>query len=293
MSYAKEKYLLGDGVKRGCIIRDNYALNNCAIEISTEHNDKFGIRGGGACLYQNGKWAEIISTPEDKPILTKEETKFEEGKWYKINNAWYAKHECIHGSGRYWRHSDRITIHKTFYDKSGNLGDDWKSAPIVLLEDLSEIQQYLPEGHPDKFKEEPKLVFPFKVGDKIRCVELRSWASELSKNNPVTKCKTEIVEITNIGELNNCLGEPCISFAATYEGIEYGFSYSDDNKYELVEENNFWKNHCEQHLQWIGGYIYIHRGTYAAPKTEAIRNPLDDSERKVNIIFNKPKQIKL
>jgi hypothetical protein len=84
-----------------------------------------------------------------KGELPKEDVKFEKGKWYKFNNCWYAKFEVIHGSGTYWKFSENIDIHGK-YNKNPHQVTEWKTVPIVLVENLSEIQQYLPDGHLDK-----------------------------------------------------------------------------------------------------------------------------------------------
>lgn len=82
LEYAKSKYILGKGKTRGCTINDKYSnkysLNSCAIEISTEENDRFGVRGGGACLYANGKWRAIVESPKEQVVDNEE---FKVGDW--------------------------------------------------------------------------------------------------------------------------------------------------------------------------------------------------------------------
>lgn len=82
----------------------------------------------------------------------KEKPKFEIGKWYKINNNWYAKFDTIHNSGELWRFSNSITASGIYQKNFGQIEKDKVS--IDLLTDLSEIQQYLPNDHPDKQKPE-------------------------------------------------------------------------------------------------------------------------------------------
>ncbi len=100
-----------------------------------------------ACIHKHGEWAEIVSKPE-------EQLQFEVGKWYKDlnhqnNNHLYIKFkeysegegiyssECISPIGEYRKKQDDYWIK--------NNPRNW-----VLLTDLSEIQPYLPDGHPDK-----------------------------------------------------------------------------------------------------------------------------------------------
>lgn len=99
---------------------------------------------GGGCLYDDGKWAEIIS--EETP-------KFEVSRWYKINNCWYARFKTIHNSGNLWLFSEAISKSGYYSKESSNLlmADIPRLNPI-LLTDLTEIQTYLPDGHPDKIK---------------------------------------------------------------------------------------------------------------------------------------------
>ena len=84
-----------------------------------------------------------------KDIKTTKEPIFEVDKWYKINNCWYAKFNCITESNKYWKFSERITSDKEYHDDHSSL-ENYKDFPIELLTDLSEIQQYLPDGHDDK-----------------------------------------------------------------------------------------------------------------------------------------------
>lgn len=79
-----------------------------------------------------------------------EDFKFEVGKWYKINDCWYAKFLKIHGSGKYWRFSERININLEYSTIADNLKSDIRSLKVKPLIYLSEIQQYLPDGHEDK-----------------------------------------------------------------------------------------------------------------------------------------------
>ena len=111
--------------------------------------------------------------------FNKKESKYEIGKWYKytasyLENQFYAKYSSWQDvSGRF------------YYDEIINVGEnihivkhDWSSLSglPVLLEDLTEIQQYLPDGHPDKITQDPfvvgKLIKDLPIIDKpITCYE--------------------------------------------------------------------------------------------------------------------------
>jgi hypothetical protein len=100
-------------------------------------------------VYKDGIWAEIVSKPES--VEKMEEPKFIVGKWYKRTTAptsdefvMYIKCCSINPI----KDCENITFggKHTVSVLQGRGYKQWK-----VLEDLSEIQQYLPEGHPDKF----------------------------------------------------------------------------------------------------------------------------------------------
>jgi hypothetical protein len=92
-------------------------------------------------------------------MFLKEEVKkqkLEVGKWYKILNNWWGKFESIHNSGNRIKFSETITSNGKYINSPNHV--DFISE-IKLLEDLSEIQQYLPDDHIDKIK--PAKEFEF------------------------------------------------------------------------------------------------------------------------------------
>lgn len=105
-------------------------------------------------IYSFQEWCNMFGhKPDFKP-------NFEVGKWYKISNNWYAKFNMIHGQNTYWQYTESIT-NKGKYEKiSGNLkmSDINSGLKIELLTDLSEIQEFLPDGHPDKKIKYQKLL---------------------------------------------------------------------------------------------------------------------------------------
>ena len=128
--------------------------------------------------------------------------KFDPGKWYKINNCWYAKFLTIHGSGNYWRHSEAIDNEGLFRKKEGNLSGSWKEVSIQLLTDLSEIQKYLPEGHVDKISNEWWKTL--KKGDVVRFVKdtFKSNKFCIGKEYTIIEILGDIVKFT--GETDTC-----------------------------------------------------------------------------------------
>jgi len=103
-------------------------------------------------LFRDEVGAFVESTKEE---YDKQFNKFIPGRWYKYAGSYYGK--CSTAAqpwnNRFY-YDERIYI--GYYVKIHDwIGLDWKP---VLLEDLSEIQQYLPEGHPDKFLTSIKLV---------------------------------------------------------------------------------------------------------------------------------------
>ena len=104
----------------------------------TIHLDKIYAHDGGGCLYNNGEYAELVSSESI-------ENNFIVGKWYKYKD-WYIKYkETVNGL---FKSSEEITNYKKYYKSTNSYGE--ADHEKVLLEDLSEIQQYLPDGHPDK-----------------------------------------------------------------------------------------------------------------------------------------------
>jgi len=95
--------------------------------------------------------------------------KFKVGKWYKnlgSLRSWYAKatdKSKMTEGYKFW-HAEYINDKGKYKKNSSNSWLDWTDS--VRECDLSEIQQYLPDGHPDKIKEES-----------------RSWCVNVTKEN--------------------------------------------------------------------------------------------------------------
>lgn len=156
-SKSKEDELLEEAKKRypvGTKFKSPYKSCGDLATVRTtnfywwENTDIVVDSHSGFSVYSNGKWAEIV---EDKPQFIKE-------KWYKIFNVWYAKFECLNSSGKRWKFSENISADKKYCALPGSIDI---ISTIELLTDLSEIQQYLPEGHSDKISTNDTL----KVGE--------------------------------------------------------------------------------------------------------------------------------
>ena len=130
----------------------------------------------GILCPENNRWSANIPAKYFEIVEDEKTFKFEEGKWYKFSsysknsNTNYAKLEKFSGGIFYsknWIHSEKFNGSGSWYISS--IFDP------ILLTDLSEIQQYLPEGHPDKFKIETPINkvenhTSFKVGDYITVI---------------------------------------------------------------------------------------------------------------------------
>lgn len=134
-------------------------------------------------LYDNGKWAEIVSKPQIKEESVIE-PKFIVGKWYRCtcNKNLYRFHSIK--DGKFFVNDAVINPVSSNYanepygytERVQTTGLVMYYKPDGLLTDLTEIQQYLPEGHPDKFSVKKDLM-----------KELTSlpekWAIQITKDN--------------------------------------------------------------------------------------------------------------
>jgi hypothetical protein len=150
---AKRRYPVGTKFK--CLVtRDTYTIPD---------NITFRFAGTGMYSYhesfvfhqhydlRNGRWAEIVSKPEVKEESVSEP---ELGKWYIDCRTWKGEKWYIKLTEYSLQRVDGETIkpHKRI---SYSAACYWTNTTMIqnieLLTDLTEIQQYLPEGHPDKF----------------------------------------------------------------------------------------------------------------------------------------------
>ncbi len=109
-------------------------------------------------LRYNEVWATIV---EDEKVDSVNDplVKFEVGKWYKYNSG-YKKFSKLENNRFYYSED----IYRSNYKYYKNLNWCCESLGIILLTDLTEIQEYLPDGHVDKINKETNM---FKKGDYI------------------------------------------------------------------------------------------------------------------------------
>ncbi len=158
----------------------NYACNNTAIAIVSKY-----FYNANAAISSYNSTPERLATPEELKwykvccnegkFIEKEnlinyddngkklENKFEVGKWYEIldnNNKWYLKYShteiinLIDGTFNYNKLCGETIGYRGVYDKSGYWANTNFEKNCTLLTDLSEIQKYLPDNHPDKINKQ-------------------------------------------------------------------------------------------------------------------------------------------
>ena len=154
-----------------------------------KNNPEYGNCDLNRVIFYKGSWATILPT-ENKP-------QFEVGKWYQIKTAynWIIK----------YKETDGNTI-KAMWCCLAEPGNKvkkegtWSSKPTEIKElSIEEIQQYLPDNHPDKIKSNPE----FKVGDFVVSLD-KSISYEINEFCIVSKtskthlaCENKPQEISN------------------------------------------------------------------------------------------------
>ena len=252
-----------------------YKCNNTALDIKNKRLYK-----DNAAMDIYNKSPERLATDEEKAWLEHciKEDKFvgyEEfmkiykpqfivGQWYKTKK-YYVK--CIkHINGKMTcsnliRNDEFRDFKNSYYTFESDIPSGYK---WELLTDLSEIQEFLPQGHPDKqldikqIQEECKKRFP--IGCKFRCANTKNQ-STLIQDNSVYKIISdsfiwassgqgclyyegkyaELIETPEVisPEYVECVIEDsCIEIGKIYQvDKNLGFKYADDIKpvYYLVE----------------------------------------------------------
>ena len=117
---------------------------------------------------EDNRWGANIPAEYFEIVEDKKAFKFEEGKWYKMSKTDNIYRKCCE-SGNICKYNEMINEYFEHHYYSGT------SYWTPYLADLSEIQPYLPEGHPDKFKIETLITkaenhTSFKVGDYITVI---------------------------------------------------------------------------------------------------------------------------
>ncbi len=150
-------------------------IDNCCFEKDTGLNNMAwdNIR---EATPEKIKWLEACEKANKYiPLEEVNKPQFEVGKWYKYDD-WYIKY-AKHRNG-VWVSSEEINAEGKYLKASSTFGaytDDAK----ILLTDLSEIQQYLPDGHEDK-----TIKYTLEEGEYYKVVEDDFWMiGKVSKGN--------------------------------------------------------------------------------------------------------------
>jgi len=125
-----------------------------------------GINGDGNSSEWEGKWSidnntqSILTSKTLWDFLDKEtETKFKVGNWYEYyEGKFYIKFKKLESGGTVWC-SEYINLSDSmFIDNSSGCGNITQYTKVIEVP-LSQISKYLPDGHPDKIKSEPVVIF--------------------------------------------------------------------------------------------------------------------------------------
>lgn len=85
------------------------------------------------------------------------------------------------------------------------------------------------------------MKIPFKIGDLIRPLYLNTFSSRLSENSPLNiDYKNKIFKILKISGPHRTFDAYyyySIAAVCLENGLVYGFSYSDENKYKIIKRN--------------------------------------------------------
>ena len=152
-----------------------------------QNNPEYGNCPFSRVIFYSKEWATILPT-ENKP-------QFEVGKWYQIKTAynWIIKYERTDGN--------TIKAMWCCLAEPGNKvkkEGTWSSKPTEVKElSIEEIQQYLPDNHPDKIKSNPE----FKVGDYV--VLQYSSAKEIGYNTTSNNTRLKAGHIDKIANFRD------------------------------------------------------------------------------------------
>lgn len=196
---------------------------------------------------------------------------FEVGKWCKILNNWWGKFETIHNSGKRIKFSEVITCNGEYKNEDTHI--DYIS-DIKLLTDLSEIQQYLPDGHPDKLS---KLLT---IDD---LVEGEVYFAECGKEewNSLFYCKTPPRFTARLYISDKYNGK-------RYDPGDWGFT--KDNKYRLAtSEEKQWLNVCISEGKFVEkDYALRDYNTYGEPLKSEVDEEFQEGSLIKGAFYNLP-----
>ena len=137
-----------DGLK----IHKFYIFDNWTISCHGKYGGTYSNKYSYGVYNNKQNCEEEYSIEQVKKLIGYKEPNIEfiPGKWYKYNR-WYIKYK--EHIDNVWRSSEQIDSYKKYSQNEGSFGDRDSDDKKILLIDLSEIQEYLPEGHVDKFCE--------------------------------------------------------------------------------------------------------------------------------------------
>ena len=158
----------------------------------------FPNRKGYSCtcaLDKNHLGTKYELLPEDyspEQEFKQPNIEFIPGKWYKYN-GWYIKYKDHVDD--IWRSSEQINYSKKYSKIESRFGERDSDDEKILLLDLSEIQEYLPDGHPDKIGS-----FNFEVGKWYKFLNGSLKFGKYEKiHNPGNRIKfSEVITSTGI-----------------------------------------------------------------------------------------------
>ena len=193
--------------------------------IECSYKDRILSKEDVVCPEDN-RWSANIPAEYFEIVEDKKAFKFEEGKWYKMSKTDNIYRKCCE-SGNICKYNEMINEYFEHHYYSGT------SYWTPYLADLSEIQPYLPEGHPDKFKVETLITkaenhTSFKVGDYITIID-----AETNKS----KFIGDVLKITEIIDEGKDYGLWFKHFPESFSGGGFRYNaYKDKIRRSTSEE---------------------------------------------------------
>lgn len=127
---------------------------------------------------------EVLDIMPEGWTPEQEKQQYEVGKWYKTSKGSYVKFSKLDET--YFCGSEYIHYEKGYINEKGRFRHT-QPEDIFTLVDLTEIQQWLPDGHKDKFpieSKEPKYNY-----EVVHCTTQEEWDFVLTKDNPFKRLK--------------------------------------------------------------------------------------------------------
>lgn len=218
-----------------------------------------------------------------KPTISK----FEVGKWY-TDKAWVPRSFCKATESKSG-FSNRIYYSEFIRNGEHIVKSDWWCCDEhITLASLEEIQEYLPEGHPDKIK----TISEFKKGDYIVTLKGEFKRTSCGKENYCFKARETLYYLKPVVDLagNNSNGNNTIKFDKSDKGCT-DWRYATPE--EIAEYDRLGKpfdvttlSKKEENL--AGRYIKILKDRLSNSCTEAGQYYLISRSDKVEIVLDIP-----